>query len=545
MIGPADAAFNVSFDVLSTLYLPYTYVPTAQYALEKDAAEQIAYDVTGKLLYSVGHTNIHVIDFADVNNTRVLFKSSYASVDVTDVELCGNHVFVSFDNQTRREDGYINVYRLYNRQTGSLDLVHTIRVGVIPDMILPLSDCRALLVSIEAEPYDDDVTGTLVDNPGGVGILKFPGGPEGTYTMNVLTFDKFNARYTSDLKPQGVRHINTHTLFSNDVEPEYITLNSDQSIAYIGLQENNAIAIVDLRTETIVDIKGLGFKNWDAYTMDASDKDHGMHMRHWKVKGMYQPDSIKFYQHRGVDYIITANEGDVKDYKYFTEEARVKDLQLSDLYERDPATRHAVQTSANLGRLKVSNANGLNASTNKYDELYAFGARSFSFRRADTMELVYDSGDEIARKTAQMAPELFNTDYGIADTVTQTYDTRSDDKGPETESIAVGHFGHITLLMIGNERPGTIAVYSIDERLSSIAPKFETLIHGVTRLNDTWNNLYTARAVSMLDPEDIKFVPADQSPNGSPLLIVSGSISGTITVLKVNVRDDSQPGIVG
>ncbi|KAH3707532.1 hypothetical protein DPMN_066941 [Dreissena polymorpha] len=57
-----------------------------------------------------------------------------------------------------------------------------------------------------------------------------------------------------------------------------------------------------------------------------------MHMRHWKVKGMYQPDSIKFYQHRGVDYIITANEGDVKDYKYFTEEARVKDLQLSDLY---------------------------------------------------------------------------------------------------------------------------------------------------------------------------------------------------------------------
>ncbi|KAH3707606.1 hypothetical protein DPMN_067016 [Dreissena polymorpha] len=71
---------------------------------------------------------------------------------------------------------------------------------------------------------------------------------------------------------------------------------------------------------------------------------------------------------------------------------------------------------------------GLNASTNKYDELYAFGARSFSFRRADTMELVYDSGVEIARKTAQLAPKLFNTDYGSANTVAQTYDQRSDDK---------------------------------------------------------------------------------------------------------------------
>ncbi|KAH3707607.1 hypothetical protein DPMN_067017 [Dreissena polymorpha] len=61
--------------------------------------------------------------------------------------------------------------------------------------------------------------------------------------------------------------------------------------------------------------------------------------------------------------------------------------------------------------------------------------------------------------------------------------------------------------MIGNERSGTIAVYSIDERLAAIAPKFETLIHGVTRLNDTWNNLYAARAVSMLDPEDVSVNP--------------------------------------
>ncbi|WAR09968.1 GIGA3-like protein, partial [Mya arenaria] len=461
--------FKVTFDVLSTLYLPYKYTANGPiYALEQDAAEQMAFDATSKLLYSVGHTNIHVIDMANLNSTRVIFNTSFLNVDVTDVELCGGHVFVAFDNQTRREDGFVNVYRLYNRQSGTLDLVHSIKVGVIPDMIHATSDCRTLIVAIEAEPYDDAASGQLVDNPGGVGIVKFPQGPDGTYT--------FNGR--------GVMYINRNTDFCNDLEPEYIALNKEETIAYVNLQV-------------------------------------GFNMRPWKVMGMYQPDAIKVYRFKGTDYIITANEGDSKDYTYFSEEVRVKDLHLSDMY----------------GRLKVSNVHGLNSTTQKYDRLYAFGGRSFSIRRADNMQLVYDSGDEIARKTALLAPKLFNTNFASADT------------GPETESLAMGHFGHVSLLMIGNERPGTIAVYSIDERLPTISPKFETIIHGVTRTDDTWENLYNARAVSMLDPEDIKrirtivfvptrFVPADESPNGNPLLLVSGSISGTVTVIQITVQQN-------
>lgn len=80
------------------------------------------------------------------------------------------------------------------------------------------------------------------------------------------------------------------------------------------------------------------------------------------------------------------------------------------------------------GRLKVTTENGKNPVTAKYDRLYTFGARSFSIRRADTMELVYDSGDELARQTALLQPELFNCNFDPVSQVADDFDTRSDDK---------------------------------------------------------------------------------------------------------------------
>ena len=62
----------------------------------------------------------------------------------------------------------------------------------------------------------------------------------------------------------------------------------------------------------------------------------GIHIQDWPVYGMFQPDSIHVVQSHGVEYIITANEGDVKDYSDlplqttgFSESVRVKDLTLS------------------------------------------------------------------------------------------------------------------------------------------------------------------------------------------------------------------------
>ena len=43
----------------------------------------------------------------------------------------------------------------------------------------------------------------------------------------------------------------------------------------IFLQENNAIAVVDLETENISHVHGLGYKDWRQSEIDVSDTDGG------------------------------------------------------------------------------------------------------------------------------------------------------------------------------------------------------------------------------------------------------------------------------
>ncbi len=98
------------------------------------------------------------------------------------------------------------------------------------------------------------------------------------------------------------------------MEPEYITLNKDDTKAYICLQENNAIAVIDLTSDTIVDIYPLGAKSWKNLLLDASDKDGEINLKAYDIYSFYQPDAIKYMEVDGIGYIITANEGDDLDY---------------------------------------------------------------------------------------------------------------------------------------------------------------------------------------------------------------------------------------
>ena len=61
----------------------------------------------------------------DVTSMSVLYHTSFPNVDITDVELCGDYVFIAFDNQTVREEGFVNVYGAYSDMSG-LELLHNI-----------------------------------------------------------------------------------------------------------------------------------------------------------------------------------------------------------------------------------------------------------------------------------------------------------------------------------------------------------------------------------------------------------------------------------
>merc|ERR1719229_1624163 len=146
------------------------------------------------------------------------------------------------------------------------------------------------------------------------------------------------------------------------------------------------------------------------------------------------PDGIDYVTIDGVEYVLTANEGDSKSF----DESRVKDIEL------DPdafPNADELQQEDNLGRLKIVNQLGLNEE-GQFEKLYTFNSRDFTIwkvikskkGKVRRMKLVYLSLDEFEQETAAtLGTEGFNANY-----FNPSFDQRSDDKGPEPEGIVVG-----------------------------------------------------------------------------------------------------------
>jgi hypothetical protein len=229
---------------------------------------------------------------------------------------------------------------------------------------------------------------------------------------------------------------------------------------------------------------------------------------------MYQPDAIAAYSHQGTTYLVTANEGDARDYDAFSEEARVEDLTLDPDAYPDAAT---LQMEQHLGRLHVTTATGDTDGDGDIDQIYAYGARSFSIW-ADDGTLVYDSGDDFEQITAMRFPEEFNATNDEND----TFDNRSDDKGPEPEGIVLGTVGTRTYAFIGLERIGGVMVYDVTD------PRAPVFLDYVTSRDFAGDA--EAGTAGDLGPEGLAYIPAADSPNGQNLLVVSNEISGSIAI---------------
>ena len=115
------------------------------------------------------------------------------------------------------------------------------------------------------------------------------------------------------------------------------------------------------------------------------------------------PDSVAAYASRGSTYVVTANEGDARDYDGYGDEARVSSLTLSPEAFGGAAGVAALRAPAALGRLTVSTTSPRDAQ-GRVTELHVFGARSFSIRDAEG-RLVFDSGDQLEQVVAARLPE--------------------------------------------------------------------------------------------------------------------------------------------
>jgi len=260
----------------------------------------------------------------------------------------------------------------------------------------------------------------------------------------------------------------------------------------------------------------LGIIETNLNGLDASDQDKKINIRQWPVKGMYLPDAISSYKVGTHTFLITANEGDAREYDAFEEAVRIDSVML------DPVkfpNGEVLKNTADLGRLNITSTVGKNPATGLYEELFAFGARSFSIWSASG-QLVFDSGDALELITAEAYPSNFN-----ASNTNNTFDNRSDDKGPEPEGVVIGKVFGKPYAFIGLERIGGVAVYDVS---NPAAPRFVQYVNN----RDLTAAPGTPEAGD-LGPEGLIFISAQDSPNGRPLVVTGNEISGTTTIYEI------------
>ena len=453
-------------------------------------AEMIRYHSQSKsLLVTASETGtIERISISDPFNLKKLAPFDLSGGNVTAVAVHKNLIAASIKEKNADTPGNVQIFNNDGEKLAEY------KTGALPDNIAFSPDGRYLLTANEGEPSDD----YKIDPEGSFTLIDLSNGIQNA-TVKQIMFNNVKL-------PAGARIVKPGSSFAEDAEPEYIAFSPDGKMAYATLQENNAIATIDIASAKIINVSGLGFKNVSRISHDVSNKDGGINMKRWPVLMMYQPDAIVAYDTKGNTYLVTANEGDAKDYDGFSEETRVGKLKLDKTMFPNA---NELQKKENLGRLKTTKTLGDTDGDGDHDIIYAYGGRSFSIWKDDGT-LVFDSGNAFENIISKRSPEMFNANGP------SKIDDRSDDKGPEPEALAIGEIDGRIYAFIGMERNNAIFAYDITlpsdpHMVSYIMP------------NENHNS-----------PEGLEFISANDSPTGKPLLAVAFEMTGTIGLYEIN-----------
>lgn len=485
-------------------------------------AEISAFMPGKNVLFVVGGDK--VVEVVDLSNPGLPKKVAETQVpgNASSVTVHGDLVAVSLLEDEEWRDGQVQVMRY----TDSLETIGVYKVCSQPDMLTFTPDGKKLLVACEGSPSADFAE----DPEGGVAILSVKNaGKAELWKKAELTVARFNRLDTAGLKKAGVRAPGAQG-FVKSLEPEYITVSGDSRWAWVSLQENNAIAKLDVAAKKIVKVFPLGYidHSQPGSMLDAVS-DGMIEMKNYPLRGLRQPDGIASFAIGDKYYVLTANEGaPVNDYKAWTDVTTP--LMLAEQGRLD----RSVFTDSLLNELKdlsVSNLERCNAGkrTHASDNcpyMYAFGSRSVSIFDGEKGALVWDSHEMFERILAKIAPEYFNWNSKKNKV---KMDKRSSDKGCEPENVTVGEVGYKRYAFVGLERTSGIAVVDVTDIEQGNLLK-------VRSPEDYRGPKVVDYYLDPLDrgPEGILFIPADKSPLADQALLVVGyEYSKTLTIYQV------------
>jgi len=407
-------------------------------------------------------------------------------------------------------------------------ILKEVSVGVLPDHIGFSPDGKYVLTADEGQPSDDyskDPEGTvsIIDISGGIATLD----QSKVTAVGFADLNPFLGTYRqAGLRVFGVKTGQTGgSTLAQDLEPEYIAFSPDSKTAYVTLQENNAVAAIDLATKKLATIQGLpalrplGFKNHNTLGngLDASDQSAGANLASLPVYGVYMPDAIASFTVAGKNYLITANEGDAREYGAYNEVTSIKNIRLEPTVFPDS---NDLRLDHLLGRTVVTKASGDLDGDGDYDQIHLLGSRSFTIWD-DQGNFVWDSGDQLERITRDHP--FFGQMFNANNSTSTVAKNRSDDKGPEPEGVATAVINNKVYAFIALERIGGVMVYDVTNPL---APKFVTYAN---------NRAFpAANATDDRGSEGIIFISDKESPNGKALVLLANETSNSVSIFQVN-----------
>lgn len=527
-------------------------------SLDLGGAEIVAYDSQRKIAAVVtGGSSLSLVSYR-----KGFSKPKF----ITELDLAGNAQSVAINSDgliavavavNDNNDGRIFFYKLQNKGASPRG---SVAVGNLPDSISFTPDGKTLVSANEGEPSKFYGTDDGVDPEGSISVVRINASKPSISKVSNLDFASYS---TEDLRSQGIRISGENPNPLQDIEPEYVSISPNGRDAFVTLQENNAIARVDIKERKITTIFSQGLKDWSSTEVDTTDEDGVYAPGTRNVFGLRMADGIASFEYKGKTYLITANEGDSRvrpddvnfeatqadgtTYSYgdnLTEGVlgSIEDeLTGSTIYvygaadvgnrgnfEADqgdeffitlkygPASdddyyNDEIRTGklssgdiflTNEGRLKtVKDAN------DSITGLKSFGGRSFSIYQSDGT-LVYDSGN--------LLDQITNA-AGFYD------DGRSDDKSVEPESVVTALIGKHRFAFIGLERPYN---QSDAEELGTFIPVFD-----ITKPNNP-SYVGAFSSAQSLSPEGLHWV-GDGKRGGH--LLVANEVSGTLDAFRFNL----------